>query len=166
MPGRLGALMSTPPALLSPAATCTYPAKTARLDAARDRESGAVIVAVLATAARSTLRSLPTGPRWLLAAPLTQTGGRAHRPGAGGTGAALCLELAFFFFFFPPKAEHTEHSVLAVVQRWLQETCEEGVGLKRGGWPSVPSHPLISNHCPRLRFILMKWGEIPGSRKN
>lgn len=54
-------------------------------------------MAVLATAASPTLHSLTTGPRWLLAAPLTQTGGRAHRPGAGGTGAALCLELFFFF---------------------------------------------------------------------
>lgn len=125
MPGRLGALMSTPPALLSPAATCTYPAKTARLDAARDRESGAVIVAVLATAARSTLRSLPTGPRWLLAAPLTPTGGRAHRPGAGGTGAALCLELAFFF-------SHPKQSTLST-RSW--QLCRSGSRkLVRRGW--------------------------------
>lgn len=81
-----------------------------------------MIVVVLATAARS----LPTGPRWPRpAAPLTQTRGRAHRPGAGGTGAALCLELAFFF---PPNSEHKELWVLAMVQKWLQETSEEGVG--------------------------------------
>lgn len=81
------------------------------------------------------------------------------RPQArGGWDRGRSLFGAVFFFFPPLNSEHTEHSVLAAVQKWLQETCEEGVGRRRrrGGGPSVPTHPLISNYCPRLRFVLMK----------